>query len=682
MLFRFNGMSFAHNRAQGHPARFGSVCRSLAILWAIASMLPGAVYAAGPPTIVLSTSRYAALSDGRDSLEIIAEVRDGSGRFVPDGTVVTFSTNLGLFADAGGSARAETRSGTARIRISSQQKGAATLTASVTGGGFQRMEVLFTDDPADTIEGNAYVSVESSGTLIYAAAERTIEAIARIAKEGEAASDVRLTYRNLEIRAERLQIDCSANVVRASGSVRATIVKKGLRCARLYYNLLTGKAYAIVEKDRTLEPVTIAGRDLAETAAEQGVAPKYFEMADLAEAKLIIAAHHIRLFPGDKLQFRRPRFYDGGDHLFTLAYYSLSLYSTQLFTDQLLTLGTEGVGVDLPLYYDLTPVSKGLVRVRYGERYGSAYAIRPGFALDVLQSYAQTPRSGRYSGEYGFTGLTRSDWGFRWTHSQEFGTDTLTSLHFDLPQHRSVFGSGNISHRLGNFRLGLSGSAHTTLTGPTAVGSYASAYLETRPAKIKGTPAMIAVGGTATTTRTSSAASRTYTLSEGLQVRMFTPSIQINRATSLTTALTVGHLWNNTGTSGSTTYATIGATRSLGGSSALNLAYDYVHLPVASVDGSHRVSLSLGTTESRWGLYLYNTYMLDTQALSFIGDLQFTLAPRWRFGISASVQEYVAGGGYSELIFGLARNIGGRDIVLSYSTYLRKVMLNLEAAHF
>ncbi len=42
----------------------------------------------------------------------------------------------------------------------------------------------------------------------------------------------------------------------------------------------------------------------------------------------------------------------------------------------------------------------------------------------------------------------------------------------------------------------------------------------------------------------------------------------------------------------------------------------------------------------------------------------------------------MVGGGYSELIFGLARNIGGRDIVLSYSTYLRKVMLNLEAAHF
>lgn len=665
-----------------HPVRtrcgvFGVVSVLGLLSWAT----PCRALAGGPPTIVLSSSRFAVLSDGRDTAEIIAEVRDSSGRYAADGTVVTFSTNLGVFSDGGPATKQVTRSGTARARLSSQQKGTATVTASVPGGGFQKLDLLFTDDPAETVQGNAYVSVEATGTLAYAAVERTIEATSRPGDAMPSSAGAKLTFRNLTIRAERLQVDCTSNIVRAMGQVTVARGKQNLACAKLYYNLLAGKGYAVTERGRALVPVVVEGHDLQTTVSETGIAPKFFEMTDLADARLTILARQIILFPGDKLQFKRPRFYEDGGHLFTLGFYSLSLYSSQLFSDQFLSVGTQGVGLDLPLYYDLTPVSKGVFRVKYGERYGSAYARRPGFAMDLLQSYNAAPRSGRYSGEFGFTGLTRGDWGFRWTHSQEFGADTLTAFHLDFPQHRSVFGSANLSQRLGGLRLGLNGSANRSLEGPATNGTQADMYLETLPVRVKGTPLMTSLGGNVATRRTVSGDYRTYSLTEGIQVRAFTPSIRLDSLTSLSNAVSVGHIWSNTSARGATVYASVNATRSLGGSRMLQLGYDYVQQPISTGDGRHRLGLSLGSSDARWALYFYNTLMVDTGAMSLIGDLQYSLAPRWRVGLSASVQRY-QDGSYSDIILALARNIGGRDVVLSYSTFNHRIVVDLEATRF
>ncbi|MBM3493654.1 MAG: hypothetical protein FJX72_04930, partial [Armatimonadetes bacterium] len=616
--------------------------------------------ASGPPTITLTASRFAALSDGRDPVEIIAEVRDSSGRFVTDGTAVVFNTNLGLFLREGPGATARTRSGSARVMLTSQSKGTATVTATVSGGGFQKVDVLFTDDPAETYQGNTWVGVTSNGSLVYCAAERVIEATSRPATgDGPIHAGAQVGFRNLEIRAERLQVDCSANAVRATGTVKLKRGKTELRCLKLFYNLMTGKGYAVVEQGRSLAPVQISGMDLATEPVPLGVAPKFFEMEDVASAKLVIVARQIVLFPGDKLQFKRPRFYEDGQHLFTLAFYSLSLYSSQLFTDQFLSLGTQGVGLDLPLYYDLTPASRGLVRVKYGERYGSAYARRPGFAIDLIQAYTSAPGAGRYTGEFGLTGLNRSDWGFRWSHSQEFGPDTRTGLYFDFPQHRSVFGSGNLGQRIGNLHVGLNANANTTLTGLSSTGTHANAYIETLPAKIAGTRTMYSLGANASTSRTRSATYSNYSLTEGVQARVFTPSIRLDRVTSLSNAISVGHTWSARGASGSTLYATVNAMRSLGRNTSLQVGYDFVRQPVSYSEGDHRVSMSLGSSSSRLGLYVYNTMVLDTGALSLVGDVQYSLDPRWRIALSASAQRY-SSGSYSDIIVGLARNIGGR----------------------
>src|SRR5207248_2794383 len=136
-----------------------------------------------------------------------------------------------------------------------------------------------------------------------------------------------------------------------------------------------------------------------------------------------------------KLQFKRPRFYQDGQPLLSMAFYSIGLYSTQLFTDQFLSVGSQGFGVDMPYYYDMTPGSTGVFRIRHLTREGhSVYATEPGWSLDMTQSYNSVGGSTHQTGQLGFTGLNRSDWSFRWNHSQEFTPEMRGSMFLDFPQ--------------------------------------------------------------------------------------------------------------------------------------------------------------------------------------------------------------------------------------------------------
>lgn len=641
--------------------------------------------AAGRPTILLTASRSAVLCDGRDYTELIAEVRDSSGNLVPDGTVVTFSTNLGVFADAGPAATARTRAGSARVKLNSPSKGEATVTAAVEGGGFAKIEVTFTDDPSETFKGNTFISIQSTGSLIYSAEDRVVEATGKPRKEGESKlPGASLSYRNIEILADSLQLDCMANTVRAYGQV---VLRRGSarkQCGRLYYELNTGKGLAIAEINNRLGPVSIQGNDLKMEPATSVIAPKFLEMVDLSTAKLVIAARHILVFPGEKLQFKRPEFYQDGAKLFSMPFYALGLYANQLFTDQFLGVGTQGLSLDMPFYYDLTPTSTGIFRIRHGERAGrSVYATRPGWALDLTHAYNSIGGSRRFTGEVGLTGINRSDWGFRWSHSQEFSENTRGSLFLDLPQHRGIFGSTYLNHRMGTLHMGLNLAANQSLSGYSSSGTEGNLYLETVPRKVGNTGYMMAFGGTAGISEVKTGTFRTTTVSQGLQARFFSNPFHLDRNTTLTNYLTLGNIWTNQGTAGASVLVSVAVSRSFGGGSNLQLTYDFTQQPTSFIGfGKHRVGASFfASGGDKWSLYLYGTALLDADNSSIISDFRYTIAPRWHFSLSATIQKY-ATADYRDFEIGIARSIGGRDLVISYSTFNHRFFFDLQASRF
>jgi len=113
-------------------------------------------------------------ADGSSSAAITATLIDGSGKAVANGTVVTFSTNLGSFAR--NTVPTGNDSGTAVASLSSTTPGTATVTAS-SGGITQGVTVVFVAAP----DVPASLSLESSKTTVKSdnSDSSTITAVAR-----------------------------------------------------------------------------------------------------------------------------------------------------------------------------------------------------------------------------------------------------------------------------------------------------------------------------------------------------------------------------------------------------------------------------------------------------------------------------------------------------------------------
>ena len=369
--------------------------------------------------------------------------------------------------------------------------------------------------------------------------------------------------------------------------------------------------------------------------------------------------------------------------MFSVPFYSLSLGATQLFTDQFLSLGTQGLGMDLPLYYDLSPASTGILHVRHGERSGrSQFATRPGLALDLTQGYNSTGGK-RFTGEMGFSGIARNDWGLRWNHSQEFAGDARGSFFFDAPQHRALFGSTNLSKQFGPIHMGVNLSANKSLSGIATTGRQADIYVETNPTKVANTGYTLALGATSSNARYSTLGLATNTITQGVQARFTSKQVKLDKFTSLSNYFTIGNTWANQGRGGANVISSVTATRTLGRSASFQMTYDYAKQPYYLVgSGSHRVSTNLLLNGgSRWNFYMLSSTVLDAKNTSLIGDLTYQVLPRWKFSFNSTMQQF-ASSSYRDYSIGIARTVLGRDVVLAYSTFNHRFFFDLEAGRF
>jgi hypothetical protein len=301
----------------------------------------------------------------------------------------------------------------------------------------------------------------------------------------------------------------------------------------------------------------------------------------------------------------------------------------------------------------------------------------------MIQQYNSTGTARRYTGELGLTGLSRSDWGFRWNHSQEFNTETRASFNLDLPQHRAAFLSTNLNRDFAGLHLGLNLSGNRSFSGYHSAGAEADTYLETTPGKVGKTGYMMAYGATASTIHSNNEGYINNIATEGLQTRFFSKPFSLGGGTTLTNYVTLGHTWTSQGRSGPSLLATLTAAHTFRGGASLQMTYDFTQTPAELIDtGKHRLSTTFAMNGgSKWNLFFYNSMLLDARVSTTIADFNVSVAPRWRLSLSTTLQQF-AGSQFRDYQFGFARTIGGRDFLLSYSTYSHRFFVDLEASRF
>ncbi len=640
--------------------------------------LPG-VCKAAESLITLSATRDVILADGRQQTVIIANVRDSSGNPL-NGATVEFQTSAGTLTENS----AVTVNGVARTRLTSATTtGIANVVAFADGqalGASKTLQIYFTNDPQATVQGNEYITITGK----YVAYSTTDHMIYASSINGGAL----LTYRNFSVRADTLELQANNNAnVRAQGDVLLKRGKSVVHAVSLNYSMATGQGYAIALWKGRMQQVTIGGMNL-QMAAPHGFIPPRLLALHPIQTRLVVVAHSITYMPGSKLQFRGASFYQDDAKILTLPFYEMGVNDHQLFSDHFLSIGTTGLGLTLPFYYDLSPRTSGEIILQHQQQLGRGYySTDPGWSLDLLEGY-NGGGDNAYQGKYGFTGLTRGNWGFQWTHSQSFGPNTQGALYLDFPNHNGVFGDVNLNSQMKRMSVGLDLSAGESFVAGSSSSVLADAYIESVPHSFKALPGMFYSLGTRVNygvTNSADPLTQAADSSSGeVSLRFFTRPRALDRLTTFSQSYTFAHIWTTGPYSGFKGLIDYSLSHTFHKGGDVSLSYDYISTPLSALDsgGKHRISLSWRLPPvKRFGAELFGTSYLDAPSASFLADMVYRLDNRWRLLFSSTLHTDNISS-FRDLEFTIGRRIGARELQLTYSTYSKRFSVDLTSTNW
>ncbi len=674
-------------------------------------------FSSGRASLSLAPSPEVILADGKSVTTITATVRDGEGNVAPDGTTVRFTTNLGtLDKDT-----AQTTAGTARVSLTSAATaGTAHLTAtaflSSAGSSTGAAQVEFTVDREEAYSNGDehWIHMDCPEYLIYSADTKTLEAQGR---KGSA----HLQYKGLTVTGDALQVNLNSNVLLGHN----VVLQRGrhiLRAAEIRYDLSgsTGSAVVLGTGRHAALSVDVSGLGLQTTpqqvdSANTAVQTNIYRFDDLSESKVIVSARAISVNPGDRVQFRRASIYSGGKKVLAVPFHQMSLNSEQLFGQQLVGFGSQGLFVNVPIYYNVSPHSTGTLFLRNsassfvssnglsnGSSYFAQHGSRPGLALDLQHDYS----FGRgATGSFGITGITRPDWGMQWNHTQRLDDKTNSFLYVDYPSHRSLYASSSLSHEFQGFALNLTatGNRDPGFQGYSYANSTVGASLQTTPRSLAGTPVNMtfgvsAVRGQVAQTTPGTGKVITPIATQSLDMHLYTAPAHPDRHTILTNGLTIGQSFSNAGQHSLTLLGTLGASRTTFGHGNLNLNYTYRYDPLQSQLNTTRLTannlvgnfyrgpsqqrMTLNYTVSprpRMNLSLISGYGLPLHDNNLFANFDYRVSDNWGIALASSWDHY-ASASYQETQLSLTRRFLGRDLVFTYSTKTKKVIFDLAAS--
>lgn len=688
-----------------HPNRHLLAVLLLALT--LTARLTSSAHAGGQASVAVSAAPDVIYADGKSTTVITATVRDGGGKIAPDGTSVRFTTTLGTLTPD----TATTASGVARVSLTApSQEGKASVTAaafgvSPDGSSAGGATVEFTADRESLFDKDArWIRIDCPQYLIYSADTRIVEA------EGKNGS-AHLSYKSIQIDADRLQADLQTQTILAHGAV----IRRGhhqIRAAELRYDLLTGSGSAILADQSA--SVLITGADLETSPqvadpAELPLQSNPFRFVDLSDSRVVVAARAITADPGDQVQFRRATIYSDGKKLLSVPYHVMPMNSNQVFGQQLLGFGSQGVFLNLPYYYSVTPHSKGTIYLRNaavsganvggalstGNGFFTGHAARHGLALDLEQTY-QMGRGGQ--GQFLLSGITRSEWGAQWSHTQRLDEATTSYLFVDYPSHRSLYASSNVSRQFNgfSFNLNAAGSRDPGYDGYSAQSLSLNAYIQSNPralghSGVNYTTDFAVQTGTLTSEAPGTGKVTTPINTKSVDFRLFTAPQHLDKRTVVTDSLTVGQAWGGQRNHFAPTLsASLGLTRTFRQSDSLALNYTYrydplltqIGTPAAGLDSlsallrspsQHRLTVTYQATPlKRVQTSFSGGYGLPLNDRSLFASATYRVTPDWGLGLATTYENYLDDH-YSDVEYSITRRVLGRDLVFYYSNRAKKI---------
>lgn len=639
--------------------------------------MPALVWAAGSASsIYLRANPDSIIADGKSVTTLSAEVRDSSGNTVADGTLVNFSTTLGVVAST-----ATTTAGVARVRLTSDTTiGTALVSAWVTDGGAVAQIKIAYLAPGTELPKQSFITLASKSYLVY-------DPTTMLAYSS---GGVTIYHRGLTIVADEVQFDLNLGIIKCRSTVGGAPITltrggKSLKLMLLCYHTGDMKATGLMESESgKIQRVSVRGADLAMELDAEQTPESVYDFVDMSESPNLIKSSSMTVRPGKDIQFRRAQIYVEGEKVLSMPLHVIALDTYQSQTSNYFGWGPTGLRIDLPFYYSLSPSSTGSLHLLRGQSSGWGYYSNGGWSLDMVEDYSTE------SGGEGTLALNRilwGDWGAHWNHTQQFDSGDRVYTWLDVPSHKEVTGSVNYSKQFTKASLGLNLYGNKVFDGL----GYATTdlYLQSNPKRIINGNLNYAV--LSKLSYTGGDALQDQGWGTGLQMQLFTKPFTLSRRSTLSSSVYFGPDWG-VSTTGFTVLGNTSYNYRLGQAGSLGLIYSFTHGPgYKSLYGNHRLSANfLYSPSKKWRARLFSTYMLDADSSNILADVAYQITDNWRFGVGqrfnsstfVTSDNKVMDTSSRDTEFALTRRLKDHEISLFWSTDEHQFQLGFDAARF
>ena len=246
-------------------------------------------------------------------------------------------------------------------------------------------------------------------------------------------------YRGVDISGDHITLDVATMEVRAEMLSRNPVIisgfKQRIRARRAYLNFTAGIGQVLLlgeDGSVTLNSLSPVGLLLHSQKGLQP--PTAFTFPDNVGSQMMLRASRMDLYPGSEIRCKSASLFVNGKQLFKLPYYRYFLNPNAPNADQYVSYdSTNGLAIDVPLYYMLSQNGVGALHIQHSERAGFfGTSTDSGWALGIQQDYGQTAAAGTgpAQGSGGTLILDRindPDWGVSWRNNERIGKGNLST---------------------------------------------------------------------------------------------------------------------------------------------------------------------------------------------------------------------------------------------------------------
>lgn len=657
---------------------------------------------ADQPLIQLSAWPSVCVADGRTPVDITAVVRDTSGRLVPDGTRVTFTTTLGAFRDV----NVSTLGGAAHATlIAGNIAGVATITAmpSSSAGSPSVFTYEFVASRSELSSAREYVEIVAPGYMQYAHSDRLIGAAAP--NQG-----VSLRYREIEIHADDLQYDINSYVVKAR-KARLRIGHMVKQFDELNITLNSRQGFGTTSYQRSY-PETIAQQGswlvflskledgsygIAPLEDRYGLVqfhgelvtpfsgplqPDAFKIADISMSPSTVSARRAVVFPRKEIQFQGAEIYVASTKIIRLPLFVINFNTSYspMVTDGLVSINDNQIGINYPQYLMLKPGITSDLRFHMGDQYGRGYGSDRGAFLDYELNWN---RGDDMEGGFTLGGIGRNDWSMNAHQYWRFDDRTNANAQFSLPSGTGFFGSGSIGHQFNGYSADINASHSQTFSGFRSSSQSYSADLASDSKRVGKLPIRYSYGLTATeTTSDDQVFGRRQQAGQGLLARAVTDGIPLDKLSVLTASMTVNKLYGTNELHGFGLLGTVNLSRRVGKNANLLMTYNYTQDGFNDRElGRHMFSVQGSYNRGRMEWNVLGSKGLGVDRLSLYTDMSYRLGNLWRLAYSYT-SDRVLGTEFVDYNLGLTYRLGWREVGVVWSERTHRLGLQLLGASF